>query len=319
MGKVAAIVLKWLAVAAILFVAFSLAAVLSGVAGPQPAPVAGAPGGLPGAGPGAPAAGSEQAAGALSLLLMCALVSGAFSWAIVRSTASGPRLVLAVLIAYFGLGTFLPQIESALFLPRHLPPGFVTRLFVMGAISTVVFAPAAVLIWGRQRKPVATTPDVAPEGLPVRSVLVRTSLLAVVYVAVYMLAGYFIAFRNPEVLAYYNDTDPGSFAAQVSKIWSTAPWFFGFQFARGVLWVVVVLPLIAWLRGGRVESALLTACLYTVWVVMLLAPNPYMPAPVRMTHLVETTCSNLFFGVLVGAVLWRRHGTGSGPLPAAQG
>jgi hypothetical protein len=136
-------------------------------------------------------------------------------------------------------------------------------------------------------------------------VFVRTALLAVVYVAVYLLAGYFIAYRNPDVLAYYNDTDPGSFAAQVSKIWATAPWFFGFQFARGILWVVVVMPLIAWLRGGRLEAALLTACLYTVWVVMLLAPNPYMPASVRMTHLVETTCSNLLFGALVGAVLAR--------------
>jgi len=300
MSGIAKVVLKWIALTAILFVAFSLAAVLSGVAGPQPAPAGAAPGGTAG---GAPAADSGPAAGALSLLLMCALVSGAFSWAIERSTAWGPRLVLALFMAYFGLGTFLPQIESALFLPRHLPPGFVTRLFMMGAIATVVFAPAAVLIWGRHRPPTAVTPDVAPPRLPVRGVLVRTALLAAVYVVIYLLAGYFIAFRSPELLAYYNDTDPGSFAAQVAKIWATSPWFFGFQFARGVLWVVFVLPLIAWFRGGRLESALLTACLYTVWVVMLLAPNPYMPASVRMTHLVETTCSNLLFGALVGAVL----------------
>lgn len=219
-------------------------------------------------------------------------------------------MVLALFMAYFGLGTFLPQIESALFLPRHLPPGLVTRLFVMGAMTAVVFAPAAVLIWGRHRPPTATTPDVARLRLPARSVLVRTALLAGAYVAVYLLAGYFIAFRNPEVLAYYSDTDPGSFAAQVSKIWAGAPWFFGFQFARGVLWVVFVLPLIVWFRGARLESALLTACLFTVWVVMLLAPNPYMPAAVRITHLVEITCSNLLFGALVGAVLARNTAAG---------
>jgi hypothetical protein len=302
MSSIAKVVLKWIALTAILFVAFSLAAVISGVAGPQPSPPAGVPSDTAG---GAPAADSGPAAGVLSLLLMCALVSGAFSWAIARSAAWGLPLVLALFMAYFGLGTFLPQIESALFLPRHLPPGFVRRMFMMGAIAAVVFAPAAALIWGRHRRPTASTPDVALPRLPVRSVLVRAALLAAAYVAVYLLAGYFIAFRNPEVLAYYNDTDPGSFAAQVSKIWAWSPWFFGFQFARGILWVVFVLPLIAWLRGGRLESALLTACLYTVWVVMLLAPNPYMPASVRMTHLVETACSNLLFGVLVGAVLAR--------------
>jgi hypothetical protein len=199
----------------------------------------------------------------------------------------GLRLLLALFMAYFGLGTFLPQIESALFLPRHLPPGFVTRLFVMGSITALLFAPAAVLIWGRQRPPAAVTPDGAARPLLVGGVLLRTALLAVVYVAVYLLAGYFIAYRNPNVLAYYNDADPGSFAAQVSRIWSGSPWFFGFQLVRGVLWVVFVLPLIAWLRGGRVEEALLTACLYTVWVVMLLAPN--CAPELRMTHLVETT------------------------------
>jgi hypothetical protein len=305
MNSISKVVLKWIALTAVLFVAFSLAAVVSGVAGPQPSPPAGVPGGTSGAAADAPSTGSEQAAGALSVVLLCALVSGAFSWAIVRSTAWGLRLVFAVLMACYGLGTFLPQIESALFLPRHLPPGFVTRLFVMGAITAVIFAPAPVLIWGRHRPPAAVTPDVARPRLPARSILVRTALLAAVYVAVYLLAGYFIAFRNPEVLAYYNDTDPGSFAAQVSKIWATAPWFFGFQFARGVLWVMFVLPLIAWFRGRRLESALLVACLFTAWVVMLLAPNPYMPASVRMTHLVETTCSNLLFGALVGAVLAR--------------
>jgi len=302
MSGIAKVLLRWFALTCILFVAFSLAAVISGVAGPQPSPTAGVPSGPA---DGAPAAGSPTA-GALSLLLMCALVAGAFSWAIARSTGWGVRLALAVFMAYFGLGTFLPQIESALFLPRHLPPGFVTRLFVMGAIAAVVFAPATVLIWGRHRPPTAVTPDVPPRWLPVRGVVVRTAVLAAVYVAVYLLAGYFIAFRNPELLAYYNDTDPGSFAAQVAKIWAGSPWFFGFQFGRGILWVVFVLPLLAWLRGGRLESALLTACLFTVWVVMLLAPNPYMPESVRMTHLVETTASNLLFGALVGCVLGRR-------------
>jgi len=262
------------------------------------------------------ASSPSPAAGVLSLLLLSALVSVAFSWAIARSSAWGPRLALAVFMAHFGLGTFLPQVESALFLPRHLPPGFVTRLFVMGALTAVVFAPAAVLIWGRHRRLLMAASSVPVAPLPTRRALTRTAILAAVYVVVYLLAGYFIAFRNPEVLAYYNDTDPGSFVAQLSKIWGGSPWFFGFQFMRGILWVVCVVPLIVWLRGGRLAAALLTACLYTAWVVMLLAPNPYMPESVRMTHLVETTCSNLVFGALVGALLGRRtRAAGLTPAP----
>jgi hypothetical protein len=39
----------------------------------------------------------------------------------------------------------------------------------------------------------------------------------------------------------------------------------------------------------------------------LLLPNPYMPEPVRMAHLVETASSNFIFGVFIGWLLMQRH------------
>jgi len=39
----------------------------------------------------------------------------------------------------------------------------------------------------------------------------------------------------------------------------------------------------------------------------LLLPNPYMPEPVRMAHLVETASSNLIFGFFIGWLLTQRH------------
>ena len=44
---------------------------------------------------------------------------------------------------------------------------------------------------------------------------------------------------------------------------------------------------------------------FSVWLVMLLAPNPYMPESVRMSHLVETASSNFVFGCIVGAAFAR--------------
>jgi len=40
---------------------------------------------------------------------------------------------------------------------------------------------------------------------------------------------------------------------------------------------------------------------------LLLLPNPYMPEPVRMAHLVETASSNFIFGVFVAWVLIARR------------
>ncbi|HVD77748.1 MAG TPA: hypothetical protein VNH43_09065, partial [Vicinamibacteria bacterium] len=241
----------------------------------------------------------------------CVLVAAVLSWMIARSALSGWPLVGAVFLAYFGLGTFMLQIESVVFLPRHLPPGFVSRLFAMGAAMGLVAAPAAVWIHRRFRP--SPSEGRVPSGIPAApgEWTLRLAWLAAAYVALYFLAGYFIAYRNPDVVAYYDDANVGSFAAQMLKVWRTAPWLFALQVLRGVLWVACVIPFIVSFRGRPWELPLLVGCAFSVWLVMLLVPNPYMPESVRMSHLVETASSNFVFGCIVGASFVRSRERGS--------
>jgi hypothetical protein len=282
-------VVRGIALAALLFISIAVAATVSGVAQSAPAESAAT----------APS-GSGAAAG---ILVFCILVTGVFSWTILRSCWRGTRLVVAVCLAYFGLGTLLPQIESVVFLPRHLPPGFVGRLFAMGAIVACLFAPLSVLVLGRFRRAKAPAVGWAPAAMTKTAWAWKIGVLAVVYVAVYFLAGYFIAFRDPQLLAYYDTTDPGSFLAQIQRVWGWAPWMFALQALRGALWVACVVPVVLSFRGRRLELPFLVGCLFAVWSAMLLTPNPFMPDSVRLTHLEETLPSNFLFGWLVGALL----------------
>jgi hypothetical protein len=278
--------LKVIALTIVSFVAFAVAGVVSGVARPATST--------------APAGPSSQAAASSPLpvlLLLCVLVAAVFSWAICRTRLRGWRLVLSVYAAHLGLGTVMAQMESALFLPAHLPPGFVGRMMVMGAVNAAIFAPVAVWIWGGLGGARGAEAGPRPALLPGP---VRIASLAAVYVAIYLAAGYFIAFRNPDVLAYYGASDPGTFAGQVRSIWEHTPWFFAFQLLRGVMWIGFALPLILAFRGARLERALLIGCLYSMWIVLLLMPNPYMPESVRLSHLFETLPSTFVFGGLVG-------------------
>ena len=276
--------------AAVLFLLLPLAAGLTGVAGPSAtdASARAAPASLAGM-------------TVLAPVLFCVLVAAVLSWMIARSALSGWPLVGAVFLAYFGLGTFMLQIESVVFLPRHLPPGFVNRLFAMGAAMGLVAAPAAVWIHRRFRP--SPSEGRVPSGIPAApgEWTLRLAWLAAAYVALYFLAGYFIAYRNPDVVAYYDDANVGSFAAQMLKVWRTAPWLFALQVLRGILWVTCVIPFIVSFRGRPWELPLLVGCAFSVWLVMLLVPNPYMPESVRMSHLVETASSNFVFGCIVGA------------------
>ena len=289
MRETVSLVLRILALALVIFVVLPVAAALTGVAGAE-APKGGA-------------SAPESSAGTAFLVLaaFCLLTAAVCSWLIVRSTLFGWPLVGALILVYFGLGTFLLQVESVIFLPRHLPPGFVPRLFAMGALIALVFAPAAVWIHGRHRPPAGPPPAARGLSLSPGEWAVRLAWLAAAYVALYFLAGYFIAYRNPEVVAYYDDVDAGSFVAGMHRLWVSMPWIFAVQALRGMLWVALVVPFIVSFRGPSWELPLLVGCTYSVWLVMLFAPNPYMPESVRMSHFVETASSNFVFGCLVGA------------------
>jgi hypothetical protein len=282
--------LRVLGLAAVLFLLLSLAAGVSGVSHAAASGEAAVP-----------PSGMTIAAP----VFLCLLVAALLSWMIARSALSGARLVAAVFLAYFGLGTFMFQIESVVFLPRQLPPGFVGRLFAMGALIALFAAPAAVWIHGRLRTSTAAGPR--PAGIPPApgAWAVRLAWMAAAYVALYLLAGYFIAYRNPDVVAYYGDTAAGSFPAAMHRIWVRMPWLFVLQALRGVLWVACVLPFILSFRGRPWELPLMVGAALSVWLVMLLAPNPYMPESVRMSHLVETASSNFVFGCIVGVAFAR--------------
>jgi hypothetical protein len=248
-----------------------------------------------------------DAGAALPALLAASLLEAAvLAYLILRSRWTGWRLVAAIFLAFYGSNTVVTQIESLVYLPHQLPPGVVPQLLVMGAILAGLFSPLAVLILGRMRR--EATPQ-APDAHPVNRPgewAWKLTAIAGAYLVLYAF-GYFIAWKNPAVRAYYGGTDPGSFLAQLAWIWDTTPWMFPLQALRAMLWAAFTLPVIRMHRGQRWEVSLAAASLFAVWSVQFLLPNPYMPEAVARTHLVETLLSNFIFGCVVGWLLSRRR------------
>jgi hypothetical protein len=264
--------------------------------------------------------GSEPVAGAvdesspadggsalLPLLASSFLQTVVFTYIILRSRWTGWKLTGAVFLAFYGLHTVVAQIESAVYLPSQLPPGMIPRLFVMGAIIAGVFSPAAVLILGKMRRKETPQARNLRPVMPASEWVWKLVAIAAAYLVLYYTFGYFVAWRNPAVQAYYGGTDPGSFFAQMAGIWRTTPWMFAWQAFRGLLYAAFVLPVIRMHKGQPWEVALALASLFAVWSGTLLLPNPYMPEAVARAHLVETACANFVFGLVVGWLLSRRH------------
>jgi hypothetical protein len=206
-----------------------------------------------------------------------------------------------VFFVTYGVSTLMPQIETAYFVTR-LPPGMLPRLFIAGLIIAAVFAPLAVLILGKRRYEPSNDSRLK---MPASAWIVRLALIAVAYVVIYFTFGYFVAWKNEIVVAYYGGNDPGSFITHMRNTLRSEPMLFVLQIARALLWTAIAIPVIKMMKGKWWEAGLAVALLFAMTSAQLLIPNPLMPAEVRMAHLVETVTSNFLFGWLVVAILER--------------
>jgi hypothetical protein len=247
-----------------------------------------------------------QADGALAALLAVSFLNAAvLAYVIIRSRWSGWKLILTIFFVFYGVTTFMPQIETAFFLTR-LPPGMLPGLFLAGAIIAAVFSPLAVLILGK-RKPDRVKDDSHLRlNLSFGEWVGKLCLIVIVYVVIYFTFGYFIAWKSAAVRAYYGGGDPGSLLGQMSSVIRETPWLIPLQTLRAILWAAIAVPVIRTMKGQWWEAGLAVALLFGVVATsLLLLPNPLMPREVRMAHLLETASSNFLFGWLVVLVLCR--------------
>ena len=173
--------------------------------------------------------------------------------------------------------------------------------FVIGVSLGLVYT------WVIDPPPVTAT---SPAALNPADKEIYTVLIAAAYVTLYWLAGYYIAWQNPELRAFYGA--PGEIIPFWTHTLATlrdGSNLFPFQFLRGLLWMLCTLPII---RGSKVNAwwtALLVGLLFSVpQNVGHILANPLMPiASVRLSHMIETASSTFIFGTLVVWLLHREH------------
>lgn len=248
-----------------------------------------------------------QAGAALAALLAVSFLNtGILAYLILRSRWAGLKLILTILVVFYGVTTVMSQIETAVFLTR-LPPGMLPRLFLAGAIIAGLFSPLAVLILGKRRPDPAEDESPPRLKMPAGEWVGKLAVIVIAYVVIYFTFGYFIAWKNAAVRAYYGGSDPGSFFAQMSAVVRDTPLLLPLQAVRAVLWAALAVPVIRMMKGQWWEAGLAVALLFAVVNAQLLLPNPLMPREVRMVHLLETASSNFLFGWLIVLVLRGRR------------
>jgi hypothetical protein len=226
---------------------------------------------------------------------------------IVSSRWRGWRLALLLGLSYYGSFTLITQLETWYFLSETaVSPELLLRLFLMGLPIPFLFIPLAVRLCGRWKHGITENKNMIT---PRRKLIFKMGIIAVVYVVIYWCAGYFIAWQNPDLRAFYGTPGPiVPFWQHTINTLSDTPDLFILQLVRGLLFALIAMPVIMGSNATPWRTALLVGFLLAVPHLVHILPNPIMPnASVRFSHMIETAASTFLFGLIIAWLLHRRH------------
>lgn len=238
-----------------------------------------------------------------SVLAVCLLEALAIAVLLLNAQAHGWRLIGGLWVAQFGVMTLQPQIEALAF--GVIDAGPALRILGMGLVMATLVAPLSVLVFWRIR-PRAGAPAGGGAARRWRSARfwVMVAIAAALYVVLYLVCGYFIAWRSPEVREYYGGDSAIGFWPHMWALQTRVPWFLPFQWLRGCLWAVLGGLILALLRGPWWRAGAVLGLFFAVVMnAQLLLPNPLMPEAVRLVHILETAPCNLVFGIALAWML----------------
>lgn len=248
----------------------------------------------------------EESRAAGAMLIVAAANAFVLSYLIRRSPWYGVKLMTAIALVQFGVETFMTQIETLYFNQAvQMSMGELFAIMAAGAVRALLFAPVAVFIWGRLRHSTRNTP--LPVAQPVSRRLRLLAALAVFYVVVYFLFGYFVTWQWEETRLFYTgSTAIKPFLVHFRDLFlRDDPLIIPFQLLRGCLWAGLAALIVRLLRGPRWEAAVVVALTWVSFMALPLGlfPNPYMPPAVVQSHFIEIATSMALFGAVAGWTL----------------
>ena len=240
---------------------------------------------------------SENPMTLLFMLVIAALVCFTIYFVIRNTHFNKKKLFMNIVFVMFFVQIFMAQIETLLF--GHAFPVLtkldVVLIMLAGLLPLLATVPVMIKFFHNK--------DVMTERMEmnIKSLPVKLGIIGIIYMCIYMIFGYFVAWQFEELRIFYSGSpEKLSFWKQV---FSNDPIIFPFQILRGVLFAIFVMPLKNMISTRK--TFVISVCLVYVYLgIVLILPNVLFPDMVRMGHLLEMTSSMILFGIIVGNILF---------------
>ena len=221
-------------------------------------------------------------------------------WAGRRSSFKGTAMVGQLFVLSFGAQVFETQVETGYFLSAFplLYNNFELYVLILrGFVTSLLFSLLVTWIVGGFSK---RSRQEAVFSVTAEHAVKQGSWLPVVYIVLYMLFGYIVAWQVKELRLFYNGpAELNGFFEQWGLSLMQKPELPVFQYFRGILWILCLIPLFKGFSGKRLELVIISALALALLPTAQLAfANPLMPAAVSLGHFWEVSISTGIFGAL---------------------
>lgn len=250
----------------------------------------------------------SQAPGTIALFFAIVLtIVLVLEWYIVRSIVNGRRLFLVLFLEIFGVIFLMPQIETLVFNEAvGMPIALVVSLIISGVFVAAIVSRLAIRMFKKQDAGSSEDISTMLWDRPLFDYAWKFTALALIYVALYMLFGYFVAWQFVGLREYYSgSTELLGFVEQWLNTLKTNPIALPLQFFRGLLWAGLALLASKTLSTEKAwEKPVIVGLLLSIGLsLQILLPQAYMPAAVRYGHFPELLFENFVFGVIASKLL----------------
>ncbi len=236
------------------------------------------------------------------VLITVAWICLASTFIVKNSRWKASRLIPALMFSLFFVYSFMAQIETFFFSSAFQVLTKTDIFLIMIANGVIIFAgvPLTVILFRKERRTETDTRDKSLAAFSFSELIIKLSLIGFIYMIIYFGFGYYVAWQVKDLRIFYSGhPEDNGFISVLVNNFHQNPVIYPFQFVRGVLFGLFVLPLAGMFKG---QPRVLLISLILVFLslgISLIIPNFLFPDTVRWAHFAEMTSSMFVFAIIV--------------------
>ncbi|MDH3649415.1 MAG: hypothetical protein OEQ53_07010 [Saprospiraceae bacterium] len=223
------------------------------------------------------------------------LVTLVLGYYAINSTLVGLKLSVSLFLIYFLIGNFNILIEALIF--NVTDQAETIKEVFNGFCTILVFSPFFVYLLGKW-KSIPLQINSVPRSI--FNWIWRIVVAYLLYLFVYLLAGFILQTAYPPLMTFYEDKIP-----PVDLIFQT-------QILRALIFAGITILILKTTDLKIFIKAILIGVVFSILggVAPLIPPNEFMPYYIRLGHFFEVGISNFIYGFLVAYLLSQKKQTG---------